>query len=263
MNFSKKMEEMKTYISSEDIENVRKNIQHLKNLPDDIYKGGDLLLFILVKRASDAIIKVRKSLDFYIHTMKYIKENKISIFKSIKNTPDFWERNISLRYTEDMDVNTINYIKEAMSHIIMANPFKKRGIIEGTLSSSEETEIEKDFFKKLDEHIKICSTKQEDEYNVALYEVCSFLNQIGKLSYNLNIHNLRMVELGIPQMQISYDQENGKNLLNKVSDLCDLDVIKKLILESKLIDDGNNIYINPKYIYISNEILADFINWLK
>lgn len=43
-------------------------------------------------------------------------------------------------------------------------------------------------------------------------------------------------------------------------DIEDLDVIKKLILESKLIDDGNNIYINPKYIYISNEILADFIN---
>jgi oxygen-independent coproporphyrinogen-3 oxidase len=37
------------------------------------------------------------------------------------------------------------------------------------------------------------------------------------------------------------------------------EVINRLIGEGKLINDGNNIYINPLYIYISNSILIDFI----
>lgn len=36
-------------------------------------------------------------------------------------------------------------------------------------------------------------------------------------------------------------------------------VVNKLILEGKLINDGNNIFINPRYIYVSNSILVDFI----
>lgn len=37
------------------------------------------------------------------------------------------------------------------------------------------------------------------------------------------------------------------------------DVVNRLILEGKLINDGSCIYINPDYIYISNFILVDFI----
>ncbi len=37
------------------------------------------------------------------------------------------------------------------------------------------------------------------------------------------------------------------------------EVVNKLIREDKLINDGENIYINPKYIYTSNSILVDFI----
>lgn len=37
------------------------------------------------------------------------------------------------------------------------------------------------------------------------------------------------------------------------------DVVNKLIIEGKLINDGENIYINPSYIYVSNSILVDFI----
>ena len=35
--------------------------------------------------------------------------------------------------------------------------------------------------------------------------------------------------------------------------------IKKLINEGKLIEKDNNISIDPKYLYISNEILINFI----
>ena len=37
------------------------------------------------------------------------------------------------------------------------------------------------------------------------------------------------------------------------------DVVNRLILEGKLINDGSNIYINPEYIYVSNSILVDFM----
>ena len=37
------------------------------------------------------------------------------------------------------------------------------------------------------------------------------------------------------------------------------DVVNRLILEGKLINDGSNIYINPDYIYVSNSILVDFM----
>lgn len=37
------------------------------------------------------------------------------------------------------------------------------------------------------------------------------------------------------------------------------DIVNKLILESKLIDDGENVYIPKELIYVSNEILVDFL----
>ena len=37
------------------------------------------------------------------------------------------------------------------------------------------------------------------------------------------------------------------------------DVVNRLILEGKLINDGSNIYISPDYMYVSNSILVDFI----
>lgn len=37
------------------------------------------------------------------------------------------------------------------------------------------------------------------------------------------------------------------------------DVVNRLILEGKLINDGINVYINPDYVYVSNSILVDFM----
>lgn len=39
----------------------------------------------------------------------------------------------------------------------------------------------------------------------------------------------------------------------------DIDIVKKLLDEKKLIDDGENIFIAPDYVYVSNSILVDFI----
>lgn len=53
---------------------------------------------------------------------------------------------------------------------------------------------------------------------------------------------------------------NKKEFYNKYNiDIYNISCVKRLVDENKLIDDGNNIYINNKYIYISNDILVEFI----
>lgn len=42
-------------------------------------------------------------------------------------------------------------------------------------------------------------------------------------------------------------------------DLDNLESVKKLKQEEKLLDDDGNIFINPKYIYTSNQILIEFL----
>lgn len=42
-------------------------------------------------------------------------------------------------------------------------------------------------------------------------------------------------------------------------DINKIDVVNRLLGENKLIDDGDNIYINPEKIYTSNLILIDFL----
>lgn len=40
----------------------------------------------------------------------------------------------------------------------------------------------------------------------------------------------------------------------------DINHVKKLITDGKLLEDEDNIYINPKYLYTSNDILIEFLN---
>ena len=56
------------------------------------------------------------------------------------------------------------------------------------------------------------------------------------------------------------DGINKLDFLKKYNkDIYSIESVKKLIKENKLIDDGKNIFINPKFIYVSNDILVEFI----
>lgn len=53
---------------------------------------------------------------------------------------------------------------------------------------------------------------------------------------------------------------NKKTFYKKYNiDIKSIEVVNKLLKEEKLLEDSENIYINPLYIYISNEILIEFI----
>lgn len=52
---------------------------------------------------------------------------------------------------------------------------------------------------------------------------------------------------------------NKKEFKNKYFDIYKIDKIKELIKTRELIDDGQYIFVNPKYLYISNTILVKLI----
>ena len=54
------------------------------------------------------------------------------------------------------------------------------------------------------------------------------------------------------------NKEIFKNKYNE--DIKDIEIVNKLIKENKLLEDEKNIYINKDYIYVSNDILVEFIN---
>ena len=54
------------------------------------------------------------------------------------------------------------------------------------------------------------------------------------------------------------NKETFKNKYNK--DIKEIEIVNKLIKENKLVEDEKNIYINKDYIYVSNDILIEFIN---
>ena len=54
---------------------------------------------------------------------------------------------------------------------------------------------------------------------------------------------------------------NKEHFYNKYNiDIKSIDKVKKLLKENKLLEDKKNIYINPEYIYVSNDILVEFID---
>ena len=94
--------------------------------------------------------------------------------------------------------------------------------------------------------------------NLNKYFNLNCLEDSHKLSINEKIENefilgLRKIE-GI----------NKEQFLKKYNiDIKSIGIVKKLLKEEKLLENKNNIYINSKYIYISNFILEEFINHKK
>ena len=82
------------------------------------------------------------------------------------------------------------------------------------------------------------------------------LNEYIKLideNLSLNVKDIELNNKSVTYGVIGLRKELTKKIVEDVFD------IKKLLLDKYLIDDGDKIYINEKYLYISNEILINFI----
>ena len=100
--------------------------------------------------------------------------------------------------------------------------------------------------------------------NNVRYDNTRSINQYFKGNYIRDSHKLdkkEMLEnefiLGLRKI----DGINKQDFYNKYGiDIKNINVVRKLLNEKKLLENQNNIYVNPKYIYILNDILIDFID---
>ena len=98
------------------------------------------------------------------------------------------------------------------------------------------------------------------------YENTRSLTEYLKGNYKLNTHTLNKSEKIQNELILGFRKIKGINK-NKFREKYQMNfknikIIKKLLKEKLLIEDKDNIYINPKYIYVSNEILINFIDYI-
>lgn len=91
----------------------------------------------------------------------------------------------------------------------------------------------------------------------------SFNNYI-KGKYTIETHTLSKKEKMENEFILGFRKVSGinkKDFKSKYNiDLKSMDIVLKLLNEKKLLEDSENIFINPEYIYVSNEILLNFID---
>lgn len=97
--------------------------------------------------------------------------------------------------------------------------------------------------------IRYDNTKSINKYLEGNYR---FIEE--KIDFNTKVENEFI--LGLRKLK----GINKKIFNNKYNiDIDSLDVIEKLKRERRLLEDKDNIFINPKYVYTSNQILVEFL----
>lgn len=101
----------------------------------------------------------------------------------------------------------------------------------------------------------IDNIRYDNTRNINKYLNGEYIKESHKLDINETIENEFI--LGLRKIN-GIDKEIFKNKYNK--DIKSIEVVNKLLESNKLLEDKKNIYINPKYIYVSNDILIEFID---
>ena len=147
----------------------------------------------------------------------------------------------------NLDTETLNEIIEAYKEGSLGSGGSDGG---GSDSGSSGIDEEK-FYELLNSKLNVrVLNEMTDKYLNGEY-----IKESHKLDLNETIENEFI--LGLRKIK-GINKEIFKNKYNK--DIKEMDIVNKLIKENKLLEDEKNIYINPKYIYVSNDILIEFIN---
>lgn len=94
--------------------------------------------------------------------------------------------------------------------------------------------------------------RYENTRNLNKYLQGYYISESNKLTLKETIEN---------EFILGFRKTDGIKKQNfKFYNINNNDIIKQLIEKQELIDDGNNIFINPEYLYISNRILVNFID---
>ncbi len=100
--------------------------------------------------------------------------------------------------------------------------------------------------------------------NSIRYDNTKGLNKYLKKDYISDSHKLDLKEKIEDEFILGFRKIKGINkneFKNKYNmDIKDIEVISKLLKSKKLLEEDDNIFINPEYIYVSNDILLEFID---
>lgn len=96
------------------------------------------------------------------------------------------------------------------------------------------------------------------------YDTTRSINKYLNGNYECESHKLGIKEQIENEFILGLRKINGINkndFKNKYNiDIKSIEIVNKLLECNKLLEDKKNIYINPDYIYVSNEILVNFID---
>ena len=96
------------------------------------------------------------------------------------------------------------------------------------------------------------------------YDNTKSLNKYLNKNYIYESHKLELKETTENEFILGLRKVKGINkkfFQDKYNiNIKDINHVKKLITDGKLLEDKDNIYINPKYLYTSNDILIEFLN---
>ena len=101
----------------------------------------------------------------------------------------------------------------------------------------------------------IDSVRYENTRSFNKYIKGEYIKEFPKLDIKEKIENEFI--LGLTKIR-GINKETFEKKYNK--NINSIELINKLLKSDKLLEDKKNIYINPKYIYTSNDILVEFIN---
>ena len=100
--------------------------------------------------------------------------------------------------------------------------------------------------------------------NNVRYDNTRSINEYFKGNYVHDLNTLDLKETIENEFILGFRKIDGINkndFYKKYNiDIKSIDIINKLLKENKLLENKKNIYINPMYIYTSNEILIEFID---
>lgn len=100
--------------------------------------------------------------------------------------------------------------------------------------------------------------------NSIRYDNTRSINKYLSGNYEFESHKLDIKEQIENEFILGFRKINGINKNDFKSkyniDIKSIEIVNKLLIENKLLEDKKNIYINQEYIYISNEILVNFID---
>lgn len=96
--------------------------------------------------------------------------------------------------------------------------------------------------------------RYDNTRNIKEYLSGDYIKESVKIDTNVKIENEFI--LGLRKMV----GINKKKFYDKYRfDITEIKEVKKLLKENKLLENKDNIFINPKYIYTSNQILIEFL----